>query len=219
MADTDKNVIPSLYAAGQFTAITPFTTVVDESIFYKVEDVCTAAQFRNRNIDVWGLMFEPVGISEDAYESILDLVEENNGAIITLTSKNGSPVYIPSTYIKSFPLIDGVIFERFVVYTDLGACPPQMADKINTLIDHFQDYAKTNFGLVNAKSYIGSIPTRAYVSKEDAEIFESTRLNAIANAETDQIKLARQAETITKQQLYIQELEAALIAAKNEQTP
>ncbi len=57
MADTDKNVIPSLYAAGQFTAITPFTTVVDESIFYKVEDVCTAAQFRNRNIDVWGLMF------------------------------------------------------------------------------------------------------------------------------------------------------------------
>lgn len=211
---TDKNVIPSLYAAGQFTAISPFTAVVNESVFYTVEDVCTVAQFRSRSIDVWGLMFNPVGIDEDSYEALLNVVEDNDGAIITLTSKNNKPVYIPSTYISSFPLIDGVIYERFVVYTDLGACPPDLVNKINVLVEHFQDYAKSNFGIANAKSYVGSIPTRAYVSKEDAETFEATRLNAIANSTTDQVKIVKQQTTIDRQQIYIQTLEAKLLAAE-----
>ncbi len=213
MADT-KNIIPSLFSAGSFEAIEPFNKVVDPATYYVVEDVSTVTQMQARNQNVYELIFKPIGVSEADYPTVLKRVRDLNGAVVVLTSKNNPDVYVLSTYLKSFPLSDGVSYEHICIVADLGSVPPSMKDVCNTAMDHFKSYVKTHIGIQNPNVFIGSVPTRGYVSKTDAETFESTRLNSITGSQGDLVDLNKANIEITRLRRYVQILEAKVTAQK-----
>lgn len=210
---SDTNVIPSLYASGSYEANNPFNAVVIPGKYYRVEALRTVNEMQGANFNLYAAMFKPVGIAEDSYQSILDDIVSKNGAILTLIGLDGGRVYVPTTYLKSFPLIDGVSYERLCAVFDFGAVPPSLKGLIADVFTHCENYIEAHAG-VKVTVQLGTMPTIGYVSKEQADVFETTRQNKIKDTVNDAITVANQEKTIQSQAAYIAQLEAALIAAK-----
>lgn len=210
---TNTNIIPQLYAKGSFEALPPFDSVVSPSAFYTVEDTVTPVQLQARKEDLYKLIWQPAGATDAEYQQQLATLINLNGAIIVLSSKNSPDVYLPSTHVKSFPLVDGVIYEHLCIITDCGAVPPSFKDVLNSAIDHFNNYMRDNLGLEDPRTVLGTIATRGYISKEQAAAWENTRQGKIKENPSDLIRLNAANSTIAQMTAYIAELEAALQAA------
>lgn len=207
-----NNIIPSLRSAGKFVAEAPFNQVVDETRFYTVEAIRTIPEMQALKLDLFKLVFQPVGYSQEDYQIQLQNAIDNKAAVISLTSRGKGPVYILSTFLKSFPVIDGVVYEHVALITSLGACPPSMKEKINNAIEHFNNYIKGSFGIDNPTTTIGTIPTRGYVSREDAVAWENSRQLAINEEPSDAVKVAQLEKENIELKAYIAELEATIIS-------
>lgn len=204
------NIIPQLWVAGSFEALAPFNQIVDPKLYYTVEGTDGVADFQTKMPNVFKAVYQPVGLTEADYLVKIATLKELDGAIITLTSKGNPPVYVPSNYIKSFPLVDGVVYEHICLITNLGAVPPEFKDKINSAIDHFNNYVIDMLGLENPSTVIGVVQTRGYVPKEFAEVWEQTRQTRIKGNPSDLIRLNEAQKTVDAQAVYITELEDAL---------
>lgn len=207
-----QNIIPAVYAAGSFEAIAPFDSVVDPKIFYTVEAVRTVPEMQALKVDLFRTVFAPAGVDEATYGDMVARAIQDGAVVISLTSRGREPVYVLSTHMKSFPLVDGVIYERMCIISDLGAVPPALKDRINAAIDHFNNYIKNSIGIASPKTFIGTIPTRGYVSKEQSESWEKSRQTSITEEPSDLVRAEKL--TVENQQLYayIAELEAQLKA-------
>lgn len=205
-----ENIIPAIWAAGKFEANPPFNQVVNPDRYYTVEATRTVSEMQALKVDLFALVFQPVGVAQESYQALVDTAIQANAVIVTLTSKDAAPVYVLSTYLKSFPLVDGVVYERVCIIADLGACPPSLKDRINAGIDHFKNYIKDSIGIKDARVTIGTVPQRAYVSKEQAAAWETTRAAAITAEPSDLLQLEQSNKTIQALQAYIVELETTL---------
>lgn len=206
-----SNIIPAIYSAGQFEATHPFDVVVDSTVYYTTEAIRTVSEMQSANIDIYSKVLQPVGIPKDETTNWINELLKNDAVIITLTSKGNKPVYVPSTYLRSFPAIDGVVYEHMCIVADLGAVPPTLKDKLKQQLDEISKYVESNIG-VSATVQIGVIPTKSYVSKEQAENFENSRLLKIKNSDNLVLKNERQEKEIVELKAYITKLENALKA-------
>lgn len=213
MADLSQNLIPTLRAAGRFEASAPFDSVVNLGTYYSVEALRTIEEMEAMKLNLYSLVFAPVGVKEEDYSAVLERARAAGSVVVVLTSRNSAPVYVLSGYFKSFPLVDGVSYERMVLVADLGACPPALKDALEQVRTHMSSYIADTVG-VEATVQLGTVPTIGYVSAEEARIFENTRLNKVKQGDNDVAKLKRlEAEAVTKD-AYIVQLETRLGARK-----
>lgn len=211
MANNTLNVVPAYLTGGSFEANNPFDSVVNKDIYYTIEATRSVSEMQGRNLDLYSLIFKPAGVADTDYQAILDNLVKVNGAILILIAKDGTRVYLPTTYLKSFPLTDGVTYERLCIVADLGAVPPTLKGLITDTITHIQQYIQAHVGIQNPVVNIGTIPVVGYVTAEQAKVFEATRQTAIANTKNDVLTIADQAATIASQAAYIAELEGKLL--------
>lgn len=207
-----NNRIPNLRASGKFVAAAPFDGVVKESTFYTVEAIRTIPEMQALKLDLFKTVWQPAGYTEVDYQSELETAIADKAAIISLTSRGQGPVYVPSTFLKSFPMVDGVVYERLALITDLGSCPPNMKDRVNNAIDHFNNYIKSTFGIQDANTTLGTIPTRSYVSRQTATDWEASRQLQITAEPSDAVRINMLEAKVLQQAAYIQQLEAAVAA-------
>jgi len=213
MADLSQNLIPTLRAAGRFEASAPFDSVVNLGTYYSVEALRTIEEMEAMKLNLYSLVFAPVGVKEEDYSAVLERARAAGSVVVVLTSRNSAPVYVLSGYFRSFPLVDGVSYERMVLVADLGACPPALKDALEQVRTHMSSYIADTVG-VEATVQLGTVPTIGYVSAEEARIFENTRLNKVKQGDNDVAKLKRlEAEAVTKD-AYIVQLETRLGARK-----
>ncbi|MNM08992.1 hypothetical protein D3C81_190720 [compost metagenome] len=205
----EKNIIPSLRAAGKFVAIPPYDRVVNPNTFYTVEAIRTLPEMQGLNINIYDRVFKPVGLAEADYPSVIQQGIADETAVISLIPRLGPPVYVLSTYLESFPLVDGYSYERMCLITDFGALPPEQKDSLGVAMDFFKDYVLDNFG-IDAKVSLGTIPIIGYLSKEEHDILENTRKNRITD-NTSLLAKNRQLEAdLEARDAYIKELEGRL---------
>lgn len=205
-----ENIIPAVYASGSFTANPPFDTVVKQETFYTVEAVRTIPEMQAMKLDLFKLVFQPVGVDANDYQTVLQRAIDEGAVVVTLTSRNSPPVYVISSYFKSFPLVDGVVYERFCIIADLGAVPPALKDRVNAAVDHINNYVKNSLGIANAKTTIGTIPTRGYVSLEQSQAWEKTRQAAITEEPSDLLRLEKMTVENAELKAYIAYLEGEI---------
>lgn len=208
MAD-DKNLIPTLKSAGRFEANAPFDKVVLPSTYYTVEALRTIPEMQALKLNLYELLFAPVGVAEADYNAVLQRSQASGAVVVVLTNRFGPPVYVLSTYFKSFPLVDGVSYERMCLIVDLGPLPPTMKDALAQVQTHVKDYVLSVVGL-ESEVKIGTVPSIGYVSRQDADIFEQTRKNKITDGDNDIAKLKKAQADLIKAQAYIAVLEAQL---------
>lgn len=205
------NIIPTYYAAGSYEATNPFDAVVIKGKYYTVEGIRSVAEMQSDNLDLYKLIFKPAGVPDTDYQTLLSAITTNKGAILTLIGLDGAKVYVPTTHLAAFPLVDGISLERLCLIIDMGAVAPTLKDVIGETKTHIEQYVEAHVG-ITATVQIGTMPTIGYVSKEQNEVNETTRLNKIANSKSDVVLIAEYEETIAKQAAYIQQLQNIIAA-------
>ena len=203
-------MIPAPWASGQFEANAPFDKLVDGGTAYTVEAIRTIPEMQGTDgLDIYTKVLAPAGIPKDDTTVFLEQLIADKAVVIALTSSNASPVYVPSTYLASFPAVDGVIYEHLCLMVDLGAVPPGMIDRLSEALDQIRQYIASKIG-IDATVQFGVIPTKSYVSKQQAENFETSRQLKIANSTNIVIENERLTQENIELKAYIAKLEDAL---------
>lgn len=205
----DNPIIPALRVTGRFEAMEPFSRVINPMASYTVEAIRTVGEMQGLNINIYQRVFAPLGVDQATYLTMLDQIVNAGGVIITLIPRKGAPIYVASTYLKSFPLVDGFLYERMVVVSDLGALSSDMQPALEEAITHFHDWILQHYGIQSSVK-IGTVPVIGYVSQFEHETMETARKNRITDNQGDLAKNLSMENTIASQQAYIKELEARL---------
>lgn len=201
-------LIPPVGTSGVYKLASPFNTLLQANMSYRCDAVRRIADFLEVGLEPFVEFYEPRGLTKAAYD--LDL--QNQVCIVSLVSAGGHWVYVPSTYILSYPDINGVPYAVMVLGLELGAIP------------NYKDLTGLKQAIANlTRDTIGITPTVREVaisavqklSQADHDALENAREAAINNSQTDRAKLfAAQAELTALRQQY-SELEAYINANIN----
>lgn len=212
-----NNIIPSIDARGRFEALAPFDRVVKPENYYKVEAIRNIHEMEALKLDLYSLVFQPVGVLAEDFPQVLQRARDDGAKVLSLLDRADVAVYVMTTYLKSFPLIDGMSYERMCIIADLGPCPPTMKDILSKEMQHFKDHIEATVGISSTVT-LGTIPTLGYVSNDQYLAYERIRKEKITDIGNDVAKIRELTESNAKKDAYILELEAAL-AKKTETTP
>lgn len=178
------SITPPLRVTGKFTAKTPFDALLDPNTRYTVSATRTIPEMLGEDVDVVAQVYTPAGLTAVQYQVDLDA----NADIITLTSGTRAPVYIPSTYIDTYPDDNGVLQERLILGIDCGLVPAELRDTLTTLKQRLIDETLATIG-VTATVTVGVIPSTGFISAEQYRLNEAARLEKITNASTDKARI------------------------------
>jgi len=209
------NLIPSMDARGRFEALAPFDSVVDEAKYYTVEAIRNIHEMEALKVDLFTLVFQPAGYTTENFSAALERARKDGAKVLSLLDRSDVATYVLTTFLKSFPLVDGVSYERMCAIVDFGACPPSMKQILSQELEHIKNHVSANVGIETTVT-LGTIPTIGYVSKDQADAYERTRQQNISNSTNDVAKIRELEAKLVKKDAYIQQLEAALA---NRQTP
>lgn len=176
-------ITPPLYARGLFTVASPWTITADKIY------VCRAIRgFRDlyeQDKDVFEVFYKPQGFaSEQDAKNAFESDRKANAAIITLIAEDDSEVvYIPDTYIETYPGMDDVKYSHMVLSVSLGALP----DKLDLLAT--KDQIKNKVGaLLGVEPDVKEhrVPHDKAITADEHATLESSRQGAITlNQTTD----------------------------------
>lgn len=214
-----NNIVVAPGTQGMFEAEAPFDKVIDPTVYYTVQSVRSPAEMLANKLDLFKLIWSPAGATELDYQQQLAALTSVNGMFMVLSAKNKPLVYLPSNAVRSYPLVDGVLYEHLCIILDCGAVPGTFKDVMNSGLDHCVNYLKDHYGMENPKATIGTIQTRAYVPKEQAEAWENSRQQRIKANPSDLVRANKAEALVLSQQAYIEELQEALIRATSAAQP
>ena len=192
------NIIPPLESYGLFTVRTPYT--VSPTTLYRVTAHRTYEEIGAAGLDPFQLSYAPVGLSKDSLQS-----DRVNGAIIvTLQSLTDKPIYIPSTYILSYPGMDYKPYSRLIGSVDMGA----LADDFDValLAATITSAVSDRIGITPTVEWHKS-PHTGSVSLTRHKELEEARQAAIRSRTTDHSEVIRLTKIVSDQVDYIARLE------------
>lgn len=195
---------PPMAVKGRFTVAAPF--VIQPNNVYEVialryfEDVVADGE------DVFKSFYEPVNLTQAIYKEDLAL----KAYIVTLRDPHGNFVFIPDTYITSFPNITDYEYHHFVASVSLGALPNYvdftfMKQEIEGVVNKILGITPTVL--------INSAPKQGVVTPAQHEVAEANRAAAITMNESVYARVIRQQAIIDSQTETISALTQALINA------
>ena len=188
---------PALYASGKYVLTTPF--IADPNAVYVCMAIRSFDDILELKEDVFKTYYEPYGLDDADYAAGVAA----KVSIITLMSETATIIYVPDSYIESYPDVSNVVYSRIVLSIDLGALP----DKLGL------DFLKTQLGN-NCGDVIGvtpdilvhKSPTTDFISAQQNATLEATRVAGITVLKTDYTRNRELVQQVTEQQIIIDRL-------------
>lgn len=166
-------ITPPIHATGVYSLYSPFTVSLE--MIYRCHAVRSFDELVKRGINVFEEYYSPKGLTEKIYKE-----DAAKGAsIVTLISADNEYLYVPNTYIESYPGMAGLRYERKLLMLDLGPLPANF--QLNYLLADMQDLVTKAVGVTEdkAKLTFATVPMNGSVSHEDHIQLEATRRAAI----------------------------------------
>jgi hypothetical protein len=194
-------LIPPVGTSGIYKLASPFNTLLQANMSYRCDAVRRVTDYLEVGLDPFVDIYEPRGLSKAIYNT--DLL--NQVCIVSLVSTSGHWIYVPSTYIASYPDINGVPYTVMVIGLELGAIP------------NYKDLTGLKQAIASlTRDVIGVMPTVREVaisavqklSQSDHDALENARSIAITNSQTDRAKLLTVQHELTVLRQQYAELEA-----------
>lgn len=207
------NLYPAIGASGIYTLSSPFETRPATS--YSCKAVRSFDDLLRMGDDVFKLYYEPYGLTESDY--ITDY--NNKVALVTIIadeiglelspSDPKTLIYVPSSYIISFPDGNNVPYSIIVLSASLGALPDYL-DLSNVLSD-VGDIISEKIGVV-PEVKIHKALSSGIITSEQHLIAETGRQSAITNRTTPQSLYNELNNTFNEMQIQYTALESSYIA-------
>lgn len=204
---TDRRLItPPVNTQGFYSLYQPFTT--NAELTYTCDAIRSFTELTKRNIDVYNTYYKPLNISEEDFGKDVDL----KASIVTLISSKGEFLYVPNTYIESYPGMEGIEYQRTVLILELGPLPATV--DINYLLPQLKDLAAKAAG-TTADIAVARVPLESTVTHEEHQRLTAARRGAMASLQSQAVeisKLTERNDALTRQ---VDEL-MAIIASRPE---
>jgi hypothetical protein len=182
------SLTPPVSASGIFALATPFEALLIPGVSYTCIAVRKFADIQKLGIDPYSLYYLPNGLTEADYTRDAQAGE----CIVTLRSNGGSFLYVPTSYILSYPNMGGIPYTAIVLGISLGAIPNYV--DLSAVKTKIANIVQDTFGII-PQIQQAAISETKNMSITDANAIESARQAAITDSQTDLAKyLAAQAQ-------------------------
>lgn len=184
---------PSLYASGKYVLRTPF--VANPNATYTCMAIRSFNDILELKEDVFATYYEPYGLNDTTYKD--DVAAKVS--IITLMSETATIIYVPDSFIESYPDISNVVYSRIVLSIDLGALPDRLG--LDTLKTQLGNITGDTIG-VTPDILIHKSPTTDFISAQDNASLEASRVAGINLLQTDYVRNRElQAKVVSQQHI------------------
>lgn len=177
-----NNLIPAVGTKGRFVLESPFAAAMQPNTLYTLEAVRRFEDIESFGQNIYEQFYKPFQLSEASLSS-----DRSNGAmIVTLMTSDAPPLYVPTSYIKSYPDLSYRPYNQYIAVLSLGP----LAD--DTLFDSMIQGLKnttSEFIGVEPEVNIAFMPLSDIITPEQHENLEATRQAAISNRTTDYARL------------------------------
>lgn len=180
---------PQLYAVGRWVVKSPFKLTTNTT--YSCQAIRSLEDLVARDIDPYTTYYQPVGITKATYEADKD----NLPNIITLMSDTAPTVYIPDTYITSYPSLDIVPYRHSVLSVALGPIPDTLA--LDDITAKVEDLVVNNIGVESTAQIHQAESTSLGVTTMEHQILENARRIKITDNTTDRSKIQALEDQVT----------------------
>ena len=195
--------VPPMGTRGLYSLKAPYSTVANQLY------TCTAIRYfkdiQNQGDDVFAKYYVPKGLTQADYTR--DLAA--NVAIVSLTSESQAPIYVPSSYILSFPGLTSFNYQNVVLSLSLGPLPDTLdltflKTQISTTVAAVIGVPPTVFENVAA--------TTGVVTPEQHDALEAARQAAVTNQTTDYARYIEERDKRIVLETKLAALEALMIS-------
>ena len=200
MAVITTNLIPELTANGVYTLTAPFNAVLKANAAYTCISIRQLEDIIARGEDPYTQYYVP---REQTSGDLLPQYNADLGngvCIITLQASSGAVVYVPSSFIASYPSKGGVPYTNLMMAVDLGAMPDYV--DLTFLKQQIANLVKTTVGLTSVLIQTVVVSPMTNISAADHTRAEAARLANITNTNTPEsqvIALTKQLQALQTQ--------------------
>lgn len=182
-------LIPPIGTKGRYSLKAPFTLVPNQ--IYSCGAIRYFKDVENHGENVFDTYYKPLNIASSIYNTD----RQNNEAIITLLSDAHPPVYVPSSFILSYPDQSNRPYQLVVMSAMMGPLPVAL-----DLTFAMQQMSSQLAGIVGVPVTVNLAvaPSIDVITPEQAELLEANRQAAITNSVTDYAKLRQAQARITQ---------------------
>lgn len=173
-------VTPPLLARGRYQLKMPWNA--EPTQIYVCMAIRSFADIYELGKDVFETYYVPMGLGKAEFES--DRKAEAN--IITLMSEDSPVIYVPDTYILSYPDMNNVTYSHVVMSMSLGALPDYLS--FEHLGSQIANLASDVIGVVPTVR-VHKAPHAGVITPEEHEVLEVNRLASVQLRETDHARV------------------------------
>lgn len=190
--------IPPIGTRGIYSLNAPWAT--DATVLYSCAALREFVDLENLGSNVYETYYLPYDLERSIYERD----RRNNAVIVTLVSETEAPIYVPSSYIASFPDLSYRNYQHLVLSASLGPLPDYI--DLTFVKDQMAATLSEVIG-VTPVVHVSVAAMNGVISPEDHDVLEVARAAAIANRTTDHARVLQlqQQNTALAQRLAILE--------------
>lgn len=165
-------ITPELGATGKYKYKAPFDTLGNNQTEFTCISVRTLTECLSVGENPFKKYYQPFGLTEEQYRTDVS----QGASIVGLQSTVGTSLYLPNSFLLSYPDVSGVRYVTMVIGADIGAIPETM--NLEVLCTEVQDVIYTRLGVMpDVKPVITSQP--ALISHDDHEKLERVRASTV----------------------------------------
>ena len=204
--------IPSIGTKGVGQLLAPFQVLLVANVPYTCIAIRQLADIIVSGNDPQALYYTPNGLSTDTYQA--DVAA--GVSILTLQDASGSIVYVPSSYLTSYPDAGGVPYQVVMLGINLGPLPKTF--NLSYLKSKIQDDVQDFIGIQsNVFQQVGS--AEIIISNAQDASITAARQAAVGTLTTDYAKLLTATTQLQSAFQKIQMLEAYILGTPMAQLP
>jgi len=193
-------ISPELKSSGIWTLAAPFNTLLVENLIYTCASNRGFAEIIADGGDVYEDYYSPKQIDVSKYEQdVLD-----GASIVGLQSASGVVVYVPTSYIISYPGTGGVPYRGLILGIDIGVVPKSL--ELAFLKQKLIDTTKEVLGIDAKFTVVNTVP-ESLIPRTAHNSMENIRQNNITEKTTDRAKYLEAKKQVEALQLLNKNLE------------
>lgn len=180
-----NNIIPAVGTKGSFVLKTPFAELMAVNTLYTLTAIRRFDEIESFGQNIFELYYRPFNLTEQDVSR-----DRAAGAlIITLMTTEHQPLYVPTSYVHSFPDLNYKPYNQYIAVMSFGPLPDDTL--FEPTIQALKNTTSEFLG-VSPEINIAFMPISDVITPEENDNREATRQAAISNRTTDYARLAEE---------------------------